>query len=236
MKAFNDVVASGMVRYLGVSDIPAWRVTQMNMIAEQFGWSKISIYQGKYNFGERDIDFDIRQVCQEFGIAITPWSILGGGKYTGRFKKDTEDNYDGRKVGDMSDTDYDILDVINEVVNEQNVVLSQKHNVSLKDFEKDNRKVTPSQVTLAWALNQPQLTTVLVGIRKIEQLRDNIQALQVRLTEDQLQRLDQVSAPKPPFPFSMIGMDIFSSVVTKRGGRYVPADWTLNQAQNHFNE
>jgi len=234
MRSFNDLVSSGLVRFLGVSDTPAWRVAQMNTLADQYGWSKFCIYQGKYNFGERSLDYDIRQVCEEFNIAITPWAILGAGKYTGRFKKGVEDDHDGRKVRDMGDTDYTILEVIYEVVAEQNHVLCQEHNISSEDFENDERRVTPSQVTIAWALNQPSMTSILVGVRKIEQLRDNIRALQVRLTEEQIQKLNTVSAPKPWFPFTF-GADLLGIPVAKRGGRYSPSDWTLTQSQNHFN-
>ena len=84
MRGLDDLVRSGKVMYVGISDTPAWEVSRCNTIAEHFGWSPFIAYQGRHNIGERSMEREIMPMCRKMGIGITTWSVLGAGKYSGR--------------------------------------------------------------------------------------------------------------------------------------------------------
>jgi len=185
MRGLNDLVSCGKVHYLGISDTPAWRVAQMNTIARERGWAEFICFQGKYHLGERDVERDILPMCKELGLGFCSWGIVGQGKYTGRFKKGEEDKGgEGRKGVKMTEKDYEIAEVILQISQE-----TQR---------------TPSQVCIAWMLLQPNNFPIL-GVRKMEQFEDDLEAMTLKLTEDQLNRINTVSSFDLGWPHTFIG-------------------------------
>jgi len=196
MRSLNDLVSAGKVHYLGISDTPAWRVAQMNTLARLRGWAEFVCYQGLYHLGTRDVEREILPMCQELGLGFVSWGILGQGKFTGRFKRG-EDDKGGRMNVKMSPKDFDISDIIFEVAKEVGR--------------------SASQVCIAWMLSQPN-NFPLIGCRKFTQLEDNLAALTLTLTEDQMKRINAVATPDLGWPHSFIGTSMETCPWIKSGG------------------
>jgi len=198
MRGLNDLVSSGKVHYLGISDTPGWRVAQMNTLARERGWSEFVCYQGRYHLGERDIERDIMPMCKELGLGFVSWGILGQGKYTGRFKRGEKDEgQNGRKGIKMTEKDYDIAEVVVAIAEEVGR--------------------TPSQVCIAWMLSQPN-NFPLLGVRSLSQFEDNLSSMSLKLTEDQIERINKVATIDLGFPHIFIGTSIETSPWLKSGG------------------
>jgi len=180
MRALDDLVRSGKVHHVAISDAPAWVVSQGNTIARLRGWSPFVLYQGRYHIGSRDMEREVFPMAKELNIAIAPWGVLGQGKFTGKVKRGEDTKARG---GEMSARDFDIQDVV------------------LKVAQEVNRSA--SQVTLNWAISKG--TFPIIGIRNLDQLKDNLAALEFTLTADQMKRLDDVSKPELGFPHDFLG-------------------------------
>jgi len=189
MRGLDDLVRCGKVNYIAISDTPAWEVSTCNTLAELQGWSKFIGYQGRYNIGDRAMEREIIPMSRKMKLGVIPWSVFGQGKYTGRFRKGAEsapsEAGEHRKGVKLTERDYNIVE---EVV---------------KISEEVGR--SPSQVVLNWTLQQPGITSPLIGCTNIGQLKDNIGALEIKLNESQLSRLNAVSSFDLGFPHDFIG-------------------------------
>lgn len=189
MRGLEDVVRAGKVRYIGISNHPAWMVTKANAIAEKHGWTKFVAGQFYYSLASRDIEREIVPMAQSEGIGIMPWSPLAGGFLSGKYTRENEKAGDSRRdTFDFPPVDkdkaYDIIDVQHEI--------AKKHNVSA------------AQVALAWMLKKPGVTSIIIGAKKMSQLNDNIAATNLQLSLDDVQKLDAVSAMTPEYPQWMV--------------------------------
>jgi len=186
MRALDEVVRSGKVLHIGISDAPAWEVSYANTLAKFHGWSQFVAYQGKYSLSCREAENDILPMCEKFNIGYVPWAVLGQGKLTGKHKKEEKSKETTRNV-QMTDLDFQIQDEVVKIAEEINV--------------------TPSQVAVNWMLNRKQIGSCLVGPRTYEQFVDNMKALDFQLTKEHIEKLDTVSneSVKGIFPHTMIG-------------------------------
>ncbi|MBN2715064.1 MAG: aldo/keto reductase [Deltaproteobacteria bacterium] len=191
MRGLEDVVRSGKVRYIGISNHPAWMVTKANGIADKMGWTKFVALQNYYSIGGRDIEREIVPMAQSEGLALLPWSPLAGGFMSGKFTRKNEtagdsrrDNFDFPPIN--KDKAYDIIDVL--------VQIGNAHNVSA------------ARVALAWMLAKPFVTSIIIGAKKMDQLKDNIAATQLTLSPEELSQLDDISALTPEYPGWMLAM------------------------------
>ncbi len=194
MRALDDLVRSGKVLYLGISDTPAWEVSRANMLAEMRGWASFVALQMEYNLGQRTGERDLLPMARELGIGVLPWSPLGGGIFSGKYSRaDLATIYDApkgtrkewmRQFGRFTERHFAIADVVNRIAQE---------------IERQ-----PSQVALAWTLAQPGVTSTILGARTPEQLLSNMQALTVKLSPEQLAELNQVSAIELGFPHDFL--------------------------------
>ena len=189
MRGLEDVVRSGKVRYLGISNHTAWMVTKANYMADKMGWTKFVALQNFYSIGARDVEREIVPMAQSEGLALMPWSPLAGGFMSGKFTRNKEkagdsrrDNFDFPPLN--KEKAYDIIDVMIEV--------GKKYNVSA------------AQVALAWLLHRESVTSVIIGAKKQEQLLDNIAAAKLKLHADDLKQLDAISALTPEYPGWMV--------------------------------
>jgi aryl-alcohol dehydrogenase-like predicted oxidoreductase len=189
MRGLEDVVRSGKVRFLGISNHPAWMVVKANSIADKMGWTKFIALQNYYSIAGRDIEREIVPMAISEGLALMPWSPLAGGFLSGKFTRNTEkagdsrrDNFDFPPVN--KEKAYDIIDIMLEI--------GKRHNVSAE------------QVALAWMLNKPFVTSIIIGAKKKEQLRDNISATELILSEDDINKLDKISELSPEYPGWMV--------------------------------
>jgi aryl-alcohol dehydrogenase-like predicted oxidoreductase len=189
MRGLEDVVRSGKVRYLGISNHPAWMVAKANGIADKMGWTKFVALQNYYSIAARDIERELVPLALSEGLGLMPWSPLAGGFLSGKFTRNNEiagdsrrDTFDFPPVNKVKA--YDIIDVLLEIG--------------------ENHKVSAAQVALAYILNKPAVTSVIIGAKKQGQLLDNIAATQLKLTENEILQLDSISALTPEYPGWML--------------------------------
>lgn len=200
MRGLEDVVRLGKVRYLGISNHPAWMVTKANGIADKMGWTKFVALQNYYSIAGRDIEREIVPMAQSEGLALMPWSPLAGGFLSGKFTRDKaiaggsrRDNFDFPPVN--RDKAYDIIDVMIEI--------GTTHGVSA------------ARVALAWMLAKPFVTSIIIGAKKVEQLKDNVAATQLTLSSDELARLDAVSELAMEYPGWMVGRQSQDRIISR---------------------
>lgn len=184
MRTLDDLVRAGKIRYIGFSDTPAWKTTQAQMEAKFRGWAPLIALQIEYSLIERTVEGELMPMAQALGLGVTPWSPLKGGVLTGKFTKQNACKAKADRgewvTSHLTDANYAIVDEVIAVSTETGV--------------------TPSQVALAWVQSRPGVTSSIFGARTIEQLEDNLGALNVTLSPKHLERLDAISKPKLNFP------------------------------------
>jgi aryl-alcohol dehydrogenase-like predicted oxidoreductase len=189
MRALHDLVRQGMVRYIGVSNWSAWRIAKANGIADRHGWNRIESLQAYYSIGGRDLERELVPLMQEEQIACLPWSPLAGGYMSGKFSPDPSKKLGAeaegrRKNFDFPPLDKDKADRIVEVMRP----IAKAHDSSV------------ARVALAYVLSKPWVTSVIIGARTEAQLDDNLEASKLKLSADELKKLDDVSALAPEYP------------------------------------
>jgi aryl-alcohol dehydrogenase-like predicted oxidoreductase len=188
MAALDDLVRAGKVRYLGVSDTPAWKIVEANLIARFRGWSSFIGLQIEYSLLQRTVEQDLVPMAREFGLGITPWSPLSGGALSGKYTRANAGQHkaDRGALLDLDDKTYDVVDELEIIA---------------KAYE-----TTVASVALAWLHAKPGVTSIIIGARRLSQFEDNIRALDVNLTAEELGRLDAITAPTLGFPQTMLPM------------------------------
>ncbi|APR76746.1 L-fuco-beta-pyranose dehydrogenase [Minicystis rosea] len=188
MRALDSLVEQGKVRYIGFSDTPAWKVAQAQTMALLRGWSPLIALQIEYSLLQRTVEGELVPMAQELGIGITPWGPLRGGALSGKYKRADQGKHSAgrgaRVTNYLDDRTFDLLDVMGKVAGEQNT--------------------TVARVALAWVQGRPGVTSTIIGARTMEQLDDNLGALDVALTPSQVKALDDASKPALPFPCDML--------------------------------
>jgi aryl-alcohol dehydrogenase-like predicted oxidoreductase len=185
MRGLEDAVRSGKVRYLGISNHPAWMVTKANGYADKMGWTKFSALQNYYSIAGRDVEREIVPMALSEGLALMPWSPLAGGFLSGKFTRDIAQAGDSRRdTFDFPPVNkekaYNIIDVMSEIAK--------------------SHQVTVAQVALAWLLKKPGVTSIIIGAKRQDQLKDNIASTKLALTDQDLQKLEDISALVPEYP------------------------------------
>lgn len=189
MRALNDIVLTGKVRYIAVCNWPAWMVMKAQGIADKNGWNKFIGLQYFYSLAGRDIEREIVPLAQDQNLGIMPWSPLAGGFLSGKYTRDIEKTGNSRRdTFDFPPIDkektYDIVDVITEI--------GQQYNAS------------PSQIALTWVRQQPGITSTIIGAKNIEQLNDNIKSIEIELSTAHLERINAISTLTKEYPEWMI--------------------------------
>jgi aryl-alcohol dehydrogenase-like predicted oxidoreductase len=188
MRALDDLVAAGKVRYIGFSDTPAWKVTQAHVTAHMRGWTPLTALQLEYSLLERTIEGELIPAASELGLGITPWSPLKSGMLTGKYTRENVAGATPRRGGFVTraftEEAFRVLDVLTDVAKQAGT--------------------TPARAALAWVQSQPGITSTIIGARTMEQLEDNIGALEVQLSPDHVKALEEVSRPKLNFPFDFV--------------------------------
>jgi aryl-alcohol dehydrogenase-like predicted oxidoreductase len=188
MAALDDLVRAGKVRYIGVSDTPAWKIVEANLIARFHGWSSFIGLQVEYSLLERAIEQELVPMAGEFGLGVTPWSPLKSGVLSGKYTR----RNDGQHKADRGAIVEAFLDEKTYAVVDQLEIIAKAH------------ETTVASVALAWVHAQPAVTSVIIGARRLSQLDDNIGAVDVDLTGEELARLDALTKPTFGFPQSVL--------------------------------
>jgi aryl-alcohol dehydrogenase-like predicted oxidoreductase len=183
MRALDDVVRTGKVLYVGVSDWPAWEIAQANTLAELRGWTAFAGSQLRYNLLERTPERELLPQARAFDLAVLAWAPIAAGKLTGKYRRGET----GRLDAPGAESDPREEAVISAVVE-----IAEKGGWS------------PAQVALAWLLQRPGTIIPIVGATKESQLADNLGSVGVRLDADAVARLDEVSAVPLGFPHDFV--------------------------------
>src|ERR1700722_5070936 len=182
LRGLDDLVASGKVRYIGFSDLPAWKVSQAQTLAHFRGWAPITAVQLEYSLLERTAEGELVPMAQEMGMGVMPWSPLKHGILSGKFRRGTAGSADTRRDawGAPSEKDHVVVDALCAVADEVGA--------------------PPAAVALAWVRSRPGVASAIIGARRLDQLEANLAALDLNLTDAQAGKLDAVSKPALNFP------------------------------------
>ncbi len=188
MRALDQLVRQGYVRYVGVSNWAAWQIAKALGIAGRLGLSRFESLQAYYTVAGRDLERELIPMLESEGVGLMVWSPLAGGLLSGKYGREQQGEEGSRRTTfDFPpvnrDRAYDCIDAMR--------LIAQAHGVSV------------AQVALAWLLHQPQVTSVIVGARRAEQLADNLAATNVTLSADELAALDEVSRLPAEYPGRM---------------------------------
>jgi aryl-alcohol dehydrogenase-like predicted oxidoreductase len=190
MAALHDLVASGKVRYIAVSDTPAWKVMQAQMLAQFRGWAPFIGLQIEYSLLERTVEGELIPMAQELGLGVTPWSPLKSGVLSGKYSRKNAATVkpEGRQwaAGFLDETSYAVIDELERIARELDT--------------------TVARVALAWVQARPGVSSTIIGARTLAQLDDNLKALEVKLTPEQTSALDTLTKPKLNFPADFVEM------------------------------
>jgi aryl-alcohol dehydrogenase-like predicted oxidoreductase len=183
LRALDDLVAAGKVRYVGLSDIPAWVTAQAHTIARFRGWAPITALQLEYSLLERTPEGELLPMAEDLGIGVLPWSPLRSGQLSGKYVRNNGTPADSHRAGLIdgpTERDWDVIETVARVAAELGV--------------------GSAQVALAWVRSRPAIASTLIGARTIKQLRSNLDSLEVTLAPEQLAALEEPSAPSLNFP------------------------------------
>jgi aryl-alcohol dehydrogenase-like predicted oxidoreductase len=189
LRALDDLVRQGKVRYVGCSNLPAWQLMKALAVSDGTGLERFQCTQSYYSLVGRELERDVIPLIEDQGLGLLVWSPLAGGFLSGKFTRKTEGE-GRRKSFDFPPVDkdkgFDVVDVL--------VRIGRKHDVSA------------ARVALAWVLANDAVTSVIIGARNLRQLDDNIAAVDLELGDDDLKALDEVSRIPPGYPAWMDGL------------------------------
>ena len=181
LRALDDLVRAGKVRYLGTSTFAAWQLVESLWASKELGLNRFVCEQPPYHLLDRRIERELIPCAQTYGLALIPWSPLAGGMLTGKYKRGQEPPEGARLSGQPGGREY-FSDASFKVAETLEALAIEKG-------------CTTSQLALAWCAQQPGITAPIIGPRTMEQLEDNLGALEVEVTDEDRQRLDEVAPP-----------------------------------------
>ncbi|HLN30030.1 MAG TPA: aldo/keto reductase [Gemmataceae bacterium] len=197
MRAFDDLVRQGKVLYAGVSDAPAWWVARANTLAELRGWTPFVGLQIEYSLVERTVERELLPMAEWLGVGVTAWSPLGGGVLTGKYAtKSGGGRFDNAGMKQFQAGGERVARIVSELR-----TIAQEVDRSA------------AQVALKWLMQRPIPVVPIVGARRLEQFRDNLACLDLRLTDEQIHRLDAASTLELGFPHDFYAKEMVRSMV-----------------------
>ena len=187
LEALHDAVKAGKVRYIGASSMFAWQFTKALYLADLHGWTRFVSMQNHYNLLYREEEREMMGVCAAEGIGVIPWSPLARGRLARPWKSESTkrletDKFGSGMYGKTEDSDKEVVDRLEKIAKERGVPMAQ--------------------VALAWMLSKPEVTSPIVGASKPHHLDDAVAALDVKLSPDEIESLEQPYVPHPTLGFS----------------------------------
>jgi aryl-alcohol dehydrogenase-like predicted oxidoreductase len=187
MRALDDVVRAGKVRYVGCSNVPAWQMMKALAVSREQHLERFRCTQSYYSLLGRDLEREIVPLLRDQHLGLLVWSPLAGGFLSGKFTRETKDQAARRATFDFPPIDkargYDVVDLLRS--------LAERHGA------------TVARIALAWVLSRDVVTSVIIGARNEQQLEDNLKSVDVTLSSDELQQLDLATTPAPAYPHWM---------------------------------
>ncbi len=206
LRALDDMVRAGKVRYIGLSNFTGWQVQKAVAVAAEHGLERPVTLQPQYNLLVRELEWEIVPSCEDAGLGLLPWSPLGGGWLTGKYTRQSRptgatrlgenpergvEAYDRRSVQDRT---WAVVDAVRRIA--------------------DRRGLTMAEVALAWLVDRPAVTSVILGSRTLDQLQGNLSAAGLHLNAEESAALDDASDPQPAdYPYGGPGRDQRSRVI-----------------------
>ncbi len=187
LEALNDLVRIGKVRYVGISDFAGWQIARSVSIQEMKNYSKFISAQMYYSLLGRDIEFEVVPACEALGLGILAWSPLAGGFLTGKYSKNSP--YPENSRYSRMDKPFLRFDI------------DKAHSV-VDELRKIGKRygATASQVALNWLRSKPFVSSIIIGVKDLNQLKDNLGCIEWKLTEEDLKYLDEITNPERPYP------------------------------------
>lgn len=197
MRALDDLVRAGKILYIGISDTPAWIVSQANTLAELRGWSQFIGLQIEYSLVERTPERELLPMARAFDIAVTPWAPLGAGVLTGKY---TSPKKKGKVEGRLKEG--------SQKLSEQNLKIAL-------EVQKVGDEIghSPSQVALNWLRQKPGVIIPIVGATKLAQIKDNLGCVAFDLTKEHLVQLDEASQIELGFPHDFLKRPAIQEII-----------------------
>ncbi|OGT81975.1 MAG: oxidoreductase [Gammaproteobacteria bacterium RIFCSPLOWO2_02_FULL_61_13] len=191
VRALDELTQAGKIHYSGASNYAAYRLVEHLWAADRARLNRYVTLQAQYNLLERGLELEHVPACKRWGLGLLPWSPLAGGFLTGKYQRDKsmpggtryekmKDRFESRST----DRNWAIVDTVVAVAKELNA--------------------TPTQVSLAWLLRKPAVTSVIIGARSVVQLEDSLKAVDLVLPDAAMERLDKVSAPQLFYPYDFM--------------------------------
>ncbi|MEM6839321.1 MAG: aldo/keto reductase [Cyanobacteria bacterium P01_C01_bin.120] len=193
MRTLDDLVRSGKVRHVALSDVPAWYVAQAQTLAQERHWEPISTVQLEYSLVERHIEFEYLALAQQLGTSLMIWSPLASGLLSGKYKPSASGGEGSGRLAQLADSGNPAFDKFTE---KNWAIVTELESVA-KELDR-----SMAQVAVNWVVNRPAVASVIVGATKLHQLQDNLGALDFTIPAELQQRLDNVSQPPSHFPYT----------------------------------
>ncbi|MBW4651693.1 MAG: aldo/keto reductase [Kaiparowitsia implicata GSE-PSE-MK54-09C] len=193
MRTLEDLVRSGKVRYVALSDAPAWYVAQAQTLARERHWEPISTVQLEYSLAERNIEFEYTALAQQLDTSIMAWSPLGSGLLSGKYRPSEDGGEGSGRLAMLANSGNPAF---NKFTEKNWAVVSELEAVA-KELDR-----SMAQVALNWVAHRPAVASVIVGATKLHQLKDNLSALDFEIPAELQQRLNKVSRPESRFPYT----------------------------------
>ncbi|MEL7034015.1 MAG: aldo/keto reductase [Cyanobacteria bacterium J06592_8] len=209
MRAFDDLVRSGKVLYIGISDAPAWVVSRCNTLAELRGWTPFIGLQIEYNLIARTPERELLPMAHSLDIGVTAWSPLANGWLTGKYTS-------GNPTGEERRLDHEMMKGFADQ-GDHNTAIAQEVDKIAAEIGKSS-----SQVSLSWLLSKGVIP--IIGARKVSHVQDNLQCTELKLSTEHIQQLDQVSRIELGFPHDFFNADLIRNFVY---------NGTFDQIYNH---
>jgi aryl-alcohol dehydrogenase-like predicted oxidoreductase len=192
LSALNDLVRSGRVRYIGLCNMAAWQIMKSLAVSDRHGWARFSSVQAYYTIAGRDLEREIVPLISDQKLGLMVWSPLAGGLLSGKFK-----SADDKGPADARRATFDF-----PVVNKDRAFQC----IEVMRPMAAERKISVAQIALAWLLAKPYVSTVIIGAKSMDQLRDNIASTHVQLTDSERRTLDEVSQIPAEYPGWMLAL------------------------------
>ena len=198
MRAFDDLIRAGKVLYIGISDAPAWVVSQCNTLAQLRGWTQFIGLQIEYSLIQRTPERELLPMAHTLDIGVTAWSPLASGWLTGKYTNGKEDGDDKRLDSEMMSGFVEKSDRNTTIAQEVDKIAQQTGNSS-------------SQIALSWLLSKGVIP--IIGARKVSHVKDNLKCVEVELSPQQIKQLDEIGQIKLGFPHDFFKADMVRNFV-----------------------
>jgi len=202
LRALNDLVRDGKVRYIGCSNVAARQLAKALQISKANNWAEFISLQAYYNVAGRDLEHELLPLCQEEGLGVLPWSPLAGGFLTGKYRPDQKGPDDARR------TEFDFPPVDKKRAFEV---------VDVMESMGKNKGASIPQMALAWLLHQPGVTSPIIGAKNMDQLEDNLKSAEIELSDEEFGHISDVTQPPKLYPQWMLEFQENRSKMMREG-------------------